>query len=83
MVNGFITEMMFLKNCNTEALHPKKLKRTSEDIYAHARNIHVELYDHILKIFDVEAIIITLLILDFLYFIIYIFVQKNKIYQMI
>ena len=27
-----------------EALHPKKLKRTIQDVYAHARILHVALY---------------------------------------
>ena len=65
-----------------EALHPKKFKRTIQDVYAHARNLHVTLYGCIImKIFDAEAIIITLLILNFSHFNINIFVQKNNIYQ--
>ena len=48
----------------------------------HARNIHVtlQLYGHIkMKFFDAEAIIVTLLTLDFLHFSVYIFPQKNNI----
>ena len=79
--------MNFYKNVKRiigkiEALHPKRLKRTIQDVYAHARKLHVTLYGHIImKIFDAEAIIITLLILNFSHFNIHIFIQKNNIYQ--
>ena len=43
-----------------EALHPKKLKPTIQDIYAHARNLCGRMK---MKFFDAEAIIITLLII--------------------
>ena len=67
------------KNAKFEALHPTKLKLTIQDVYAHARNLHVTLYDRIImKIFDAEAILITLLILKFLHFHIYIYICSEK-----
>ena len=58
-----------------EELYHTKLKRTIQDVYAHARNIHVALYGSIIiKIFDAEAIIITFLIL-ISYILIYVFLS--------
>ena len=46
------------------------------------REIFMSLYMAVkMKIFDAKAIIITLLILNFSHFKIYIFIQKNNIYQ--
>ena len=72
-----------ITNCGKiEAFYPRKIKGTIQDVYAHARNLHVALYGNIImKIFGADAIIITLLILNFSHFNLYIFVQKNNIYQ--
>ena len=64
----------------TEDFRPMKIKRTIQDVYdEHTRNLHVALWLYRIKIFDAEAIKITLLILNFSDFNIYIFVQKNNI----
>ena len=58
--------------------HHKKFKWTIQNVYAHARNLHVALYSGMrIKFFDAEEIIITLLILQLSHFNGYIFVQKN------
>ena len=57
-------------------------QRTIQDLYAHVRNLHVVLYGYIIiKIFDTEAITITLLILNLLHFNTNNFFQKNSIYH--
>ena len=55
-----------------------KLKGTIQDIYAHARNLHVAQYGckKQKKKIDAEAIIITLLILNFSHFDTYFFLRK-------
>ena len=59
-----------------------KLKLIIQDVYAHARNLHVALYGRMrLKFHDAKAIIIILLILNLSHFNIYNFVQKNNFYQ--
>ena len=45
-------------------LHYTKIKRKIQDVNANAQNLHVALYFMKIKIFDAEAIIITLLILS-------------------
>ena len=75
--------LIFIENNRKiEDLYQTKLKRKIEEAYAHTRNLHVALYGRIkMTFFDAEAKINTLLILHFSHFIIYIFVQKNTIYQ--
>ena len=58
-----------------EALHHKKLKRTIQGIY-----VHVALYGcMIINIFDVETIILTLLMSSFSHFNMYIYFSSDKI----
>ena len=60
-----------------EEHHHTKLKRTIQDVYVHAQNLHVTLYDRMeMKLFDGEAMIITLLMLNFSHFNIYSFFRK-------
>ena len=60
-----------------ESPDSEKLKPAIQDVYAHARILHVALYGRIImKIFDAETIIIILLILNFSHFNIYIFARK-------